>query len=261
MGGVVNMANFNTVCARLDNEIGILQIYRPAANNTINDELVYECHEVLAMWRESAKIIVIEGLPEVFCFGADFKGIADTVEQDASDAQDPSRLYSVWLELAQGPFISIAKVQGKANAGGMGFVSACDIVLADKNAVFSLSELLFSLMPACVLPFLINKVGVQKAHYMTLMTQPITAETAHQMGLVDAIHDNVDDLLRRHLLRLNRLSKTGILRYKNYMNQLNQLLVVSQDKAVAANKQVFSDKANLDKIARYVKTGKFPWEE
>nr|WP_269820011.1 enoyl-CoA hydratase-related protein [Bacillus velezensis] len=42
---------------------------------------------------------------------------------------------------------------GVANAGGIGFVAASDIVIADDTAVFSLSELLFGLFPAMVLPF------------------------------------------------------------------------------------------------------------
>jgi polyketide biosynthesis enoyl-CoA hydratase PksH len=44
------------------------------------------------------------------------------------------------------------------------------------------------------------------------------------------------------------------------MNNLDAALVASKPKALAANIEVFSDSSNLEKIARYVKTGQFPWE-
>jgi 3-carboxymethyl-3-hydroxy-acyl-[acp] dehydratase len=52
--------------------------------------------------------------------------------------------------LATGPFVTISHVRGKANAGGLGFMAASDIVLAQEEAQFSLSELLSdSIRPAC----------------------------------------------------------------------------------------------------------------
>jgi len=139
-------------------------------------------------------------------------------------------------------------------------VAACDIVLADESAVFSLSELLFGLMPACVLPFLIRRVGFQRAHYMTLMTQPFSVQQAETWGLVDAWEAKSENLLRRHLLRLRRLSKTGIERYKRYMNVLDDSLHSQKADALAANLEVFSDSENLSKISRFVQDGTFPWE-
>ncbi|WP_329307537.1 hypothetical protein [Streptomyces sp. NBC_01260] len=95
---------------------------------------------------------------------------------------------------------------------------------------------------------------------VTLMTQPFTAEQAVNWHLVDACADSSDNLLRRHLLRLRYLPKTGTARYKHYLRELDDLLLPSRDKAVAANREVFSDQENLRKIERYVNTGQFPWE-
>jgi polyketide biosynthesis enoyl-CoA hydratase PksH len=203
---------------------------------------------------------VLEGLPEVFCFGADFQQISSEVAEGREDGNDPGKLYDLWSRLATGPYVTIAHVRGKANAGGIGFVAACDIVLADESAQFSLSELLFGVYPACVLPFLIRRIGFQRAHYLTLMTQPITVQQAHGWGLVDAYDPQSDSLLRKHLLRLRRLSKSAIRLYKEYMGELHGSLADHKALAVAGNKRVFSDPKNLEGIARYVATGVFPWE-
>jgi polyketide biosynthesis enoyl-CoA hydratase PksH len=260
--GILNVISYETIRVRFDDDICFVQIHRPEANNTINDRLIEELAKVLALCKDTAKIVVLEGLPEVFCFGADFKRIQIAHENaEQHHEQNPEPLYNLWLQLASGPYITIAHVRGKANAGGIGFVAACDVVLCEEKAVFSLSELLFGLMPACVLPFLIRRMGFSKANYMTLMTQPISAKQAYDWGLVDAYESNSESLLRRHLLRLRRLTKTGISRYKLYMNALNDALELCKPKALAANIEVFSDQNNLEKIARYVRTGQFPWEE
>jgi polyketide biosynthesis enoyl-CoA hydratase PksH len=253
-------SDYETIRVRFEGDICYLQIYRPDANNTINDRLIDEFNKALKVCDRSAKIVVLEGMPEVFCFGADFKGIQADIERENNLEQNPEPLYDLWQQLASGPYISIAHVRGKANAGGVGFVAACDVVLCEEKAVFSLSELLFGLMPACVLPFLIRRMGFSRANYMTLMTQPISAKQAKTWGLVDAYEADSDNLLRRHLLRLRRLTKKGVIRYKQYMGALNDFLIASKPRALEANKEVFSDPDNLEKIARYVKTGKFPWE-
>jgi polyketide biosynthesis enoyl-CoA hydratase PksH len=251
---------YETIKVYFQESICFLQINRPEANNTISGRLVAECNHVLAACEESANIVVLSGSPEVFCFGADFKAIATAPMSDDQDAA-PGPMYDLWLRLATGPYVTISHVRGKANAGGVGFVAASDIVLADETAQFSLSELLFGLYPACVLPFLIRRIGFQKAHYLTLMTQPISAKQAWEWGLVDAFEPSSEALLRRHLQRLRRLSKSAVRRYKTYMRGISLPLQDLKSPAVAANREMFSDTDNLQAITRYIEEGLFPWEK
>jgi len=253
-------SDFETIQVRPDEEICFIQIHRPQSNNAINDRLVEELTQVLDSCERDAKVVVLEGLPDVFCTGADFNEIQARFDGGELQEQNPEPLYDLWYRLASGPFISVAHVRGRANAGGVGFVAACDIVLAEEKAAFSLSELLFGLMPACVMPFLIRRMGFAKANYLTLMTQPISARQAMEWGLVDACEENSGNLLRKHLLRLRRLGRDGIARYEQYASGLDDALRTAKPKALAANVEVFSDSENVRKIARYVKTGKFPWE-
>lgn len=264
---------YETINVQFQESTCFLQIDRPEANNTISPRLIAECHEVLSACEESATVVVLSGSPEVFCFGADFKAIAGnpaTADDRGPGPGDgsgnvpgdgPEPLYDLWLRMATGPYVTISHVRGKANAGGIGFVAASDIVLADESAQFSLSELLFGLYPACVLPFLIRRIGFQKAHYFTLMTQTIAAKQACEWGLVDAWEPASEVLLRRHLQKLRRLSKTAIRRYKNYMSGMAMPLHDLKSRAVAGNREIFSDAGNLQAISRYVERGMFPWEK
>ncbi|AYY14156.1 enoyl-CoA hydratase/isomerase [Actinobacteria bacterium YIM 96077] len=234
---------------------------RPEAKNTITPELIAELTHALASCEGSASIVVLEGSPEVFCFGADFESVSSGARaHQAHDQNQVSDLYDLWLRMANGPYVVVSHVRGQANAGGVGFVAASDVVVADESAVFSLSELLFGLFPAMVLPFLSRKIGRQKAHYMTLMTKPVPVAQAAEWGLVDAYGKNSDNVLRRHLSRLTKIPAEAIHRYKRYMAELDTLVHDSRDAAIAANLEIFSDSANLARVSRFVEDGIYPWE-
>ena len=154
--------NYKTIKVKFQESICFIQLYRPEANNTINKCMIEELTEVLEQCEKDISIIVLEGLPEIFCFGADFKEIHHEMDSGILREQNPESLYDLWLKLTTGPYITIAHVRGRANAGGVGFAAACNIVIADKSGSFSLSELLFGLLPACVFPFLICNIIIDK---------------------------------------------------------------------------------------------------
>ncbi|HEY0143897.1 MAG TPA: enoyl-CoA hydratase/isomerase [Thermoanaerobaculia bacterium] len=257
----MTIATYETIIVRFDESICYLQIDRPEANNTISGQLVAEFNDVLSACEDTATVVVLSGSAEVFCYGADFDALANPLTTTDGEHDGPGPLYDLWMRLATGPYVTISHVRGKANAGGIGFVAASDIVLADESAQFSLSEMLFGLYPACVMPFLIRRVGFQKAHYLTLMTQPIPAQKAMEWGLVDAYDASSEVLLRRHLQRLRRLSKVAIRRYKTYMINIGAPLQEMKSPAIAGNVEVFTDAENLKSITRYVEKGIFPWEK
>ncbi|MCY9416922.1 enoyl-CoA hydratase-related protein, partial [Bacillus inaquosorum] len=62
-------------------------------------------------------------------------------------------------------------------------------------------------------------------------------------------------------LRLRRLNKKGIARYKQYISSLDHQVSRSKSIALTANQDMFSDPQNQMGIIRYVETGQFPWEE
>lgn len=249
-----------TVNAHFEDTVCHLQFNRPDANNAINAQLVAECSEVLTVCEEKASVIVLSGLPEHFCVGADFREVIEGAEAPSEAFEGPAPMYDLWLRLATGPFVVISYVRGKANAGGLGFIGASDIVLADESAQFSLSEMLFGLYPACVLPFLVRRVGFQRANYLTLSTQSISARLAQDWGLVDVCEAQGEPLLRRHVIRLRRLSRAAVARYKSYAARVDGRLDEFRAAAIAGNLEVFGDAVNQRAIERYVKQGLFPWE-
>lgn len=252
---------YQSIRVSMQSDVCYITLDRPESGNTIGPTLVTEFHHALDTHERDASVVVVQGSPEVFCMGADFHGIhRGMAAGDALRDHDPEPIYDLWRRLACGPFVSVAHVRGKVNAGGVGFVAACDLALSDARAVFSLSEMLFGLLPACVLPFLVRRTGLARANYLTLSTQPVAAAQAAQWGLVDAFDDNSEALLRKHLVRIRRLDKAAIVRHKNYAGVLDQSLATLKPSALKANIEAFSDPLSLRNIVRYAESGLFPWE-
>jgi len=239
-----------------------IQLYRPEANNSINATLMKEIKTALAhaASNNEIKVVILEGLPDNFCTGMDFKAVSDG-SSEALMGGDSNEYYEVLKYSSLCSKIIIAKVEGKVNAGGIGLVAASDIVVADTKATFGLSEALFGLLPACVMPFLIRRVGYQKALWMTLTTQGISAERAFQIGLVDELSTNVHDTVRKNLLRLTRLETDTIKDLKEYISKLWIINEQTQKLAVDKITSLIGSEKVQSNIKNFIQNGKFPWDK
>jgi polyketide biosynthesis enoyl-CoA hydratase PksH len=260
----MGITNNNYKAVRVASQRGalILQLYRPEANNSINATLAAEIKTVLtqAETENDIKVIVIEGLPDHFCTGMDLKAVSDG-SADALTENDPNEYFDLLTQFSCCSKVIIAKIEGKVNAGGIGLIAASDIVIAGHHASFGLSEALFGLLPACIMPFLIRRIGYQKALWMALTTQSITANRAYEIGLVDEVSSNIEDAVRRNLLRLTRLEPGVIKDIKNYSSQL--WIINEQTKKIAADKftSMISSETVQNNIKNFVQDGKFPWDK
>ena len=189
----------------------------------------------------------------------DFEAVSSGNDDLIQD--DPNGYYELLKQISSNSKVVISKVEGQVNAGGIGIVAASDIVIASKKASFGLSEMLFGLLPACVMPFLIRRVGFQKARWMTLITRGISAQRAFEIGLVDQINDHVSDTLRRNLLRLTRLETDTIRDLKQYMEELWIMDEQTQAFAVAKINSLVQSEKVQNNIKNFVKNDIFPWNK
>ncbi len=253
--------DLETIEVRTRENICFVRFISDSQKNCISDSMIAELGVILDEYEESCNVIVLEGNESYFCFGADFDAIGKRVLDGVKTKENPASLFDLWNRMVNSPSIILSHVQGSVNAGGMGFVSASDIVIASNQATFSLSELLFGLMPAMVLPFLIRRVGYSKANYLAMTTKGISSETAYEWGLADVCSNHSTVLLRQTIARLAKIPKDGIRRYKRYCNSLNPITEEQRKRAIEANLEVFSDPVNIRRIANFSERGIYPWEE
>lgn len=254
-------AIYQAIKVKEQKNVVTIQLYRPEAHNSINNALVKEITDTLLRLEEKPeiKVIILEGLPDNFCTGLDFKAVSDS-GADALFGDDPNGYYEMLVHFSLCSKIIISKVEGKVNAGGIGLVAASDIVIADEKATFGLSEILFGLLPACVMPFLIRRVGFQKAQWMTMITQGISAERAGQIGLADEVTANLNEAVRKNLLRLTKIETATIKELKDYMSKLWIINHKTQELAVSKITSLVSSVKVQTNIKNFIQNGQFPWD-
>ncbi|MGD1702705.1 enoyl-CoA hydratase/isomerase [Dapis sp. BLCC M229] len=253
---------YQTLKINYQSAVQRIQFYRPEANNSINYQLTQELLSAFqaAEQDEQIKVVVLEGLPDVFCTGLDFQGVSAGNMEEIDPKVGANDYYNILKQMSQSNKVIVSLVRGKVQAGGVGFVAASDLVLADETATFVLSELLFGLLPACVLPFLIRRVGFQKAYRLALTTQSISVTDAYNWGLVDEYSTDITKVLRQHIRRLQCLPSSGVKQLKDYVNQLWIIQQETQDLAVNTISKLLADPHIQAKVRLYVEEGVFPWQ-
>jgi len=116
---------------------------------------------------------------------------AASKQDNAADARGLARLLRMLHDM---PMPTIALVQGPAYGGGVGLISACDVSVSVKTAVFALSEVKLGLIPATISPYVIARMGAHfsKRYFMT--AEAMDASRAFHVGLVDELVDTEAEL-------------------------------------------------------------------
>ena len=87
----------------------------------------------------------------------------------------------------------IAAVNGVALAGGLEMVLACDLRIAAEHAKFGLAEVRWGIIPgAGGTQRLPRMIPVAKAMEMMLTAEPIDAQEAYRLGLINKIVPRVN---------------------------------------------------------------------
>lgn len=237
--------------------IQTIVLSRLRERNSLNTPLLQEFMEALteAEQNPTNRIILIKGQEKVFCTGMDLHSVSGE-----NQLFDSELCMNLLKRLATISRIVIACVDGVVIAGGMGLVAASDIVIATPESQFSLSETLWGLLPCCVLPYLIRRIGFQAAYRLTLTTQTITGEEAHRFQLVDVLTKTLDDEIRKYCLRFKRIHSDTICDLKKYFQKMWLIDKTMEETAVREIKRLISVPRIQHNIANYTKNQKFPWE-
>jgi methylglutaconyl-CoA hydratase len=189
--------SYRTVEVGLDDRVATVALNRPDVRNAFNEVMIEELIQVLSKIEKdgSVRVVVLTGKGTSFCAGADLnwmKKMKDfTVEENYRDAM---RLADLMYLLYSLPKPTIARVNGPSIGGSNGLVAACDIVIASHRAEFSLSEVKIGLVPACIGPYLVKRIGEAACRDLFLTGERISADQARTLGLANDVvtHGNLD---------------------------------------------------------------------
>jgi methylglutaconyl-CoA hydratase len=203
----------NTIKVSLKNsgKVVELNLARPEVRNSFNEVLIDELHQTItAVGKregqfQNARVVVLSGEGKVFCGGGDLNWMKRSLSlSHADNLEDCQKLTRMFLALDRCPMPIIGAIRGFAIGGGVGLVSICDHVLATEEAVFSLSEVKLGLIPACIGPFVIGKIGTSAARSLFLTGERFNAKKALDIGLIHEIvsEENLNSRLDQVITRV-----------------------------------------------------------
>jgi 2-(1,2-epoxy-1,2-dihydrophenyl)acetyl-CoA isomerase len=190
--------------------IGVITIDRAERFNSLDVRTAQDLRKAgLQMARDpEIRVVVLRGLPGMFCSGADLKFI-----RNGGDAADlaylsPSAphggygdtfkqileyIHSTISEIRRAPKPFVAAVDGIAAAGGFGVAMSCDLVVASTRATFEWAYPKTGLTGAESATFLLPRlIGLRRAMELLLLNPRLTAHEARAYGLITAVVDEAD---------------------------------------------------------------------
>jgi methylglutaconyl-CoA hydratase len=199
------------ITSKIEDGIAYITLNRPEVHNAFNSEMI---NELLCTFQhldvtEEIVAVVLTGNGKSFSAGADLNWMKEastyTEEQNRKDAEQLALMLNSLYSLSK---VTISSVNGAAMGGGMGLVCCCDIVIAQENAKFALSEVKLGLIPATISPYVMRAIGYRNARRYFQTGERISAQRAYHIGLVHELaesneqaQDMLNDVLNQ--IRMN----------------------------------------------------------
>jgi enoyl-CoA hydratase / 3-hydroxyacyl-CoA dehydrogenase len=192
------------------------------------------------VWRAAKEagvraLVIASSNPFLFSAGADIK--AFTTLDAASGAQLLEETHSLFREMGSDSTATIAAVNGLAFGGGCELAMACDVRIAARAALFGQPEIKLGIIPGFGgtqrLPRL---AGLGKALEMNAIGDPILADEAFELGLVNRVVDD-HELLDTALAWARKLAGQAPLA----LEQIKKVSAAGDlDTGIEAEKQAFA---------------------
>jgi enoyl-CoA hydratase/carnithine racemase len=170
--------------------VRVLTMNRPDKRNALNQALTQALIEALqaADAEEAVRAIVLTGAGVAFCAGAD---LSEFKELTPAQGEVVERRAALTAEL-HGLFPQLGKpvvtaVNGAAMGGGAGLALAGDLAVMASNAKLGYPEVRHGIVAAVVMSNLVRSVGRKAAFELVSLGEPIDAERAFALGLVNRV--------------------------------------------------------------------------
>jgi enoyl-CoA hydratase/carnithine racemase len=180
--------------------IATITLNRPHADNAITTEMGARLTDVLETIavRPAVRVVIITGAgSRAFSVGSDLRQRKNmTKEGWLRQRQDFDRTLYTLRELRKPIF---AAVNGLAYGGGSEIAQSTDFIIASENAAFGQPEAMIGLAAGGGSPVFLPRVLPPGRALQMLMTgDPISAQEAHRLGMVNEIHAQAELMPAAH---------------------------------------------------------------
>jgi methylglutaconyl-CoA hydratase len=169
-----------------DGPARVVWLNRPDRHNALDADTCDELADALETLRDQgARVVFLRGRGKSFCSGVDRDWIATVSRQNAkARGRCADTILRALSAIRNCPLPVVALAHGAVIGGGVGLLAACDIAVATRTCKFQLPEVRVGLVPACIAPVLLEKIGRSWTAWLALTATQITATKAHELGLI-----------------------------------------------------------------------------
>lgn len=177
---------YRAITVGVDGAIATITMNRPERKNPLGPEMVNELLWALDDCRDDAavRVVVLTGAGNAFSGGGDLKQMAG-----GDGGPPPLEIKGDYVDLLQ-RFTAmgkptIARVNGVAMGGALGIIAGCDFAIVTASAQLGTPEIKRGLFPMMIMAVLRRVVSKRRLMELMLTGDPITAEEAAAIELVN----------------------------------------------------------------------------
>jgi enoyl-CoA hydratase/carnithine racemase len=226
-----------TIKTQTGDGVAVIELARPERKNALTVEMYSQLADAFGAAGEdgSVRAIVLHGARDVFCAGND---VQDFLTRPVDLVESPAFKFMRALSAAEKPVV--AAVNGAAVGIGTTLLMHCDLVYCADNSMFSLPFVSLGICPEFASSLLVPlAAGYHRAAEKILLSEPISAEEALEMGIVNRIlpPGEVLEYAKRQAQRLRALPPNAVLESKRLLKSGWQAAI---DKALADEGSTFA---------------------
>ncbi|HEY0167743.1 MAG TPA: enoyl-CoA hydratase-related protein [Jatrophihabitans sp.] len=192
----------STVGYQVSDSVARITLDAPQRRNALSADLLGQLRRRLdeAAADPRVRSVVLGHTGPVFSSGMDLTTVAGVPAEDQPIVAFPALLQRLW----EFDKPVIAQVQGKARAGGIGLIAACDIAVGAEHADFAFTEVRLGLVPAVISVPVLPRLLPRPALELFLTGETFGAARAREIGLLNSVAEDVEAEVSRYtaMLRL-----------------------------------------------------------
>lgn len=166
--------------------VATLWLARPDRHNALSQPMMEELTEAAARLAvdPAVRVVVLAGEGASFCAGGDLGWMKAQIAAGADQRRAGARVLAGMLSaLNTLPKPLIGRVHGNAFGGGIGMMAVCDIALVAQGAKFGLTEVRLGLIPATIGPYVLARMGEDRARRVFFSARIFGADEAVSLNL------------------------------------------------------------------------------
>ncbi len=231
------MNKYQTIKFEINDQVATVCLNRPDVHNAFNEVMISEVIDIFQKINmlEEIRVAVLRGNGKSFCAGADLNWMRDVAKYSYDDnCKESLNVSKCFYTIYTCNKPTIAIVHGSAIGGANGFITACDFAYAENKTVFSLSEVKIGIIPACVSPYVVKRIGEYAAKELMLTGRRIDAKEAEVFHLIN-----------------RAVEKVGL---EDFVNSVIEVIVSGGPNAISKCKDLIynvSNKLTLEEASEY----------